>query len=100
MKGCVYAMHRYMEEFFENRVDAATDMRLKNRPSHIWLKSEQFNEYCETLLNTLSREQGELFEKLRSCDLMIQNFEKTECYKAGWFDGILVGVLAATREPK
>jgi hypothetical protein len=48
--------------------------------------------------STLLDHQKELYKQASTIDIDMSIKDRTACYRAGWLDGIALGVTAATRE--
>jgi hypothetical protein len=88
-------MFEYLDDaLFERSNDAAFAHHDEREPRFMEAKRR---EICKAFESTLQEHQQELYEHAANIDIDIALKERMACYRAGWLDGIALGVMAAAR---
>jgi hypothetical protein len=61
------------------------------------IKYERIDDLLKKFESTISKEQDSLYSRFRELENELDVSTRTACYRAGWLDGIVLGVLAGTR---
>ena len=89
-------MFEYLKDALSNRSNNAA-FACQNEYKSIVMGAKR-NKIYKAFDATLKEDQQELYELASNIDCDMSVKERTACYRAGWLDGIALGVMAATRE--
>jgi hypothetical protein len=88
-------MLKYLEDALSERSHKAA-FAYQREPESVLMETQHLEIY-KAFKETLQAHQHELYNKISNINSEMSVKDRTACYRAGWLDGITLGVMAATR---